>query len=147
MKRRSIWVIIGLMSMAIIGIGALQMYWINWSIKLSKENFEINIQDALNSVAESLAQQEQIENYAVNPAKASAQKKGLELWFKNIEDRLPSPARLQKVIDRKLSARGIYTEYKYGVFSSARNSFVIKNGNYQVDDFGPQVVAQDYTDS
>jgi two-component system phosphate regulon sensor histidine kinase PhoR len=54
---------------------------------------------------------------------------------------------LEQVIDNKLSARGIYTEYKYGVFSSSRNSFVIKNGNYQVDNFGPQVVAHEYSDS
>lgn len=147
MKRRSIWIIIGLMSMAIIGIGALQIYWINWSIKLSKENFEINIQDALNSVSESLSQQEQLENYAENPSEAEAQKMRLILRFKNIEDRLPPPSSLEQVIDNKLSARGIYTEYKYGVFSSSRNSFVIKNGNYQVDNFGPQVVAHEYSDS
>lgn len=136
------------MSIAIIGIGALQMYWINWSIKLGKENFEINIFDALNSVSNKLIQQEQKENNVFDyKSTAEAEKIGLDLEFKYIEDRLPAPAVLQQLINRELSSKGIFTEYRYGVFSSDRNSFVIKNGNYQVDDFGPKVVVPNYSDS
>jgi len=148
MKRRSIWIIIGLMSIALIGIGALQMYWINWSIKLGKDNFEINIQDALNNVARYLTQQEEIETNAITfSVDSEAQKIKLQRRFQSVEKRLPSPAKLQQLIDRELSSRGIFTEYRYGVFSTLRNSFVIKNGNYQVDDFGPQLVVPEYTDS
>ncbi len=154
MKRRSIWIIIVLMSVAMIGIGALQMYWINWSIKLGKENFEINIQDALKDVSEYLRRQEQIETNSINFSNDSEKEKrlkkiqsqNLDLRLREVEKRLPSPAKLQQLIDSKLSANGIFTEYRYGVFSTRRNSFVIKNGNYQVDDFGPQVVVPEYTD-
>jgi len=148
MKRRSIWIIIGLMSIAMIGIGVLQMYWINWSIKLGKENFEINIQDALKDVSKYLSQQEEIETNSITlSVDIEAKKMNIQRRLQTVEKRLPSPAKLQRLINRELSSRGIFTEYRYGVFSTLRNSFVIKNGNYQVDDFGPQVVVPEYTDS
>jgi len=136
------------MSIAMIGIGVLQMYWINWSIKLGKENFEINIQDALKDVSKYLSQQEEIETNSITlSVDIEAKKMNIQRRLQTVEKRLPSPAKLQRLINRELSSRGIFTEYRYGVFSTLRNSFVIKNGNYQVDDFGPQVVVPEYTDS
>jgi len=75
MKKRSIWIIIAVMSIALIGIGALQMYWINWSIKLGKENLETNIQDALSNVSKFLAQQEQIEVNAITNSSNSREQR------------------------------------------------------------------------
>lgn len=136
------------MSAAMLGIGALQMYWINWSIKLGKENFEINIQDALSSVARSLKVQEEKEIEAI----LYADDKGVQRAYyqrqkQAIAQRLPPPIKLQQLIERELSAKGIYTEYKYGVYSIPKKTFVIKNGNYQVDDFAPKVVVPEYTDN
>ncbi len=144
MKRRSIWIIIGLMSIAMVGMGALQIYWINWSIKLGKKNIEVSIQDALRSVAKNLSDQEQ-KQAAANPYSREAE--SLRRNLQSIAQRLPPPLNLQQLIDRELESRGIFTEYRYGVFSSQRNSFVIKNGNYQVDDFSPRVTVPEYTDS
>ncbi len=50
MKKNALWWIIGLMSVALLGIIIMQAYWINQSIKLSEEHFEKNIYSALNSV-------------------------------------------------------------------------------------------------
>ena len=144
MKRRSIWIIIGLMSIAMVGMGALQIYWINWSIELGKKNIEVSIQDALRSVAKNLSDQEQ-KQAAANPFSREAE--SLRRNLQSIAQRLPPPLKLQQLIDRELESRGIFTEYRYGVFSSQRNSFVIKNGNYQVDDFSPRVTVPEYTDS
>ena len=144
MKRRSIWIIIGLMSIAMVGMGALQIYWINWSIELGKKNIEVSIQDALRSVAKNLSDQEQ-KQAAANPFSREAE--ALRRNLQSIAQRLPPPLKLQQLIDRELESRGIFTEYRYGVFSSQRNSFVIKNGNYQVDDFSPRVTVLEYTDS
>lgn len=138
MKKRSIWIIIGLMSIAMIGMGALQIYWINWSIKLGKENIEGSIRKALLSVAENLKAQERSQ-FSDKPFPLNN--------IQTIARRLPPPIKLQQLIDRELEAVGIYTEYRYGVFSTDRNSFVIKNGNYQVEDFSPRVTVPEYTDS
>ncbi len=132
------------MSIAMIGMGALQIYWINWSIKLGTENIESNITKALNSVSENLKAQEQ-KQIAANRFQSEAE--SLRRNLQPIAQRLPPPLRLQQLIDRELESRGIFTEYRYGVFSTKRKSFVIKNGNYQVDDFAPRVTVPEYTDS
>ena len=127
-----------------IGMGALQIYWINWSIELGKENIENSIREALNSVAHNLEIQEK------NQAKVYSGTSEQEALLHNTQllaQRLPTPIKLQQLIDRELESNGIYTEYRYGVFSTLRNSFVIKNGNYLVDDFAPRVLVLEYTDS
>ena len=110
------------MSIAIIGIGALQIYWINWSSKLGKENFESNIHEALNSVSQKLTQQEQQENRAKKyTSEAEAQRDDLnKALFSGIEKRLPNPpSKLELLINQELSRRGVLTEYRYGVFSTS----------------------------
>ena len=52
--------IIGLMGAAVIGSTLLQINWIDWSIKLNKEQFEKNVYAALNRIAEKVEQDEYI---------------------------------------------------------------------------------------
>ncbi|MBL7802152.1 MAG: HAMP domain-containing histidine kinase [Saprospiraceae bacterium] len=54
MNARRIRLIIGLMSLALIGIISLQIYWIGWSIRLNEEQFDKNVFAALNRVADKL---------------------------------------------------------------------------------------------
>jgi two-component system phosphate regulon sensor histidine kinase PhoR len=54
MNKKAIWAIIGLMSAAMIGIILLQLYWINFNIKLNEQQFDRNIKDAITQVAERL---------------------------------------------------------------------------------------------
>jgi len=51
MNKKAIWAIIGLMSIALIGIVLLQMYWIRISIQEKQEKFTINVTEALNRVS------------------------------------------------------------------------------------------------
>lgn len=50
MKRNSIWIIIGLMSFALLGIIFIQIFWINWFVKLNEKNFDDRVYTALNQV-------------------------------------------------------------------------------------------------
>ncbi len=59
MNKRAIWIIIGLMSAALIGIIVLQVYWLNWSYQLSERQFSNDVFTALNRVVDKL---ENIEN-------------------------------------------------------------------------------------
>ena len=61
MSKRSIWVIIGLMSAALIGIIVLQVYWINWSYQLSENQFSKDVFAALNRVVDKLQRVEKWE--------------------------------------------------------------------------------------
>ena len=54
MNKRAIWITIGLMSLALIGIIALQLNWIVWSLRLNEEQFDKNAFTALNKVADRL---------------------------------------------------------------------------------------------
>ena len=60
MKRSSIWIIIGLMTVALAGIISLQADWIIRSIHLNEEQFDKNVFAALFRVAERLESQESI---------------------------------------------------------------------------------------
>ncbi len=61
MNKRAIWVIIGLMSAALIGIIILQVYWINWSYQLSENQFSKDVFAALNRVVDKLQRVEKWE--------------------------------------------------------------------------------------
>jgi two-component system, OmpR family, phosphate regulon sensor histidine kinase PhoR len=58
MQKKSIWTIIGLMTAALIGTIGLQVYWINWYIKLNQEQFDKDVFEALNRVSEKLQYEE-----------------------------------------------------------------------------------------
>ncbi len=61
MNKKAIWVIIGLMSAALLGIVLMQVNWISHSLMLNEEDFNNKVLFALNKVAERLEIQEQLE--------------------------------------------------------------------------------------
>lgn len=60
MNARRIRLIIGLMSVALIGVISLQVYWIGWNIRLNEEQFDKNVLAALNRVADKLQYYEEV---------------------------------------------------------------------------------------
>ncbi|MBR9919632.1 MAG: HAMP domain-containing histidine kinase [Bacteroidetes bacterium] len=63
MNKKVIWIIIGLMAAAMIGVAWLQVNWIRFSINLNEEQFDNNAMAALNKVAERFEYEEQLEFY------------------------------------------------------------------------------------
>ena len=62
MNKKVIWVIIGLMSMALIGIIVLQAYWIRWAIQLNENRFNKDVIAVLNRVSDKLQNAENIKD-------------------------------------------------------------------------------------
>ena len=60
MKRQEIYILIALMSLALLGLIAFQLYWIRNAVQLSEEQFEQEVQQALAEVAQRLEKQEVI---------------------------------------------------------------------------------------
>ena len=58
MNKKAIWLIIGLMAGAVVGVGALQFYWINGALSLKQEEFESSIAVALSRVVDKLDEDE-----------------------------------------------------------------------------------------
>jgi two-component system, OmpR family, phosphate regulon sensor histidine kinase PhoR len=54
MNAKRIKLIIVMMSIALLGVICLQVYWIGWNIRLNEEQFDKNVRDALNRVADKL---------------------------------------------------------------------------------------------
>ncbi|HET8964528.1 MAG TPA: hypothetical protein VFM99_11550, partial [Chitinophagales bacterium] len=54
MSKGMIWFLITLMSIAVIGLGAIQYYWIYSAIQTNEEKFRSDVFDVLNRVAEKL---------------------------------------------------------------------------------------------
>jgi len=58
MNKKAIWLIIGLMSGALLGVILLQSYWINDHLRLSKLRFNYSVRQALNDVSMRLEMEE-----------------------------------------------------------------------------------------
>ncbi|MFM8372881.1 MAG: sensor histidine kinase [Bacteroidota bacterium] len=169
MNATRIKLIIGLMSLALIGIIGLQAYWINWNINFNEKKFDNDVFEALNSVANRLQNYEisqmkdvvRLPDQAMNgfvarkmanatPDQNENQsaadrlnpweyKKVMELIdSRPLAERIPLDA-LNKIIREEIRNKGINAEYQYGVYSEARNSYVIVNDHFVVEDSGPQV--------
>ena len=206
MSKKAIWVIIGLMSAALIGVCWLQVNWIRSSIELNQEQFDKNVFAALNRVSERMEYDEQLEfynfvnngyvrsymenelmerieqgevtvslsfeNVSYDQVKLSKQElmtilvseplcncdkctaervtkfaqmmkyyEGLD--YTNLEDRI-NLERLNEYISQELKNLGIDTEFKYGVYSRRKKSFVISNNHFLVTDNQPQVTQEGY---
>ncbi|MEM9831870.1 MAG: HAMP domain-containing sensor histidine kinase [Bacteroidota bacterium] len=58
MNRKKVYVIVGLMSVALTGLVSFQGYWINETVQANQQRFTQNVHEALNTVVNQLEQQE-----------------------------------------------------------------------------------------
>jgi two-component system, OmpR family, phosphate regulon sensor histidine kinase PhoR len=168
MDAKRIRLIIGLMSLALLGSILLQTYWINWSIQLNQTQFNKDITNALNRVAEKLQRYEnqkvyeaiakmQPENGFMSAAAAQRTNKNDSVpgfsdnvlsWemfkvnqmvnSKPLEERVKLDLLAQFIREEFVERNGIVSNYQYGVFSKTKNSFVIVNDHFVVVDPGLQ---------
>lgn len=146
MNKRAIWITIGLMAIALLGTLALQLYWIDFAVRLKEQQFGEAIKQALKRVAM------QIEEY---PYKLEPEEKRilyngtydqrtLLLEMKDRENRINplslytriDPERLgffihQELADLKEIPSGL--DYYYGIYDNSRKNFFIINENYVVE--------------
>ncbi|HEX8528610.1 MAG TPA: two-component sensor histidine kinase, partial [Cytophagales bacterium] len=74
MKKQHIRWMIALMTVALVGLVASQVYWINHARRVAQERFDQNVQDALQAVVHKLQRQEVLQMVAqrVQAAKADS---------------------------------------------------------------------------
>ena len=60
MSKKTIWLIISLMSIALIGLIGFQLYWINNAISLRNDRFEKDVQESLRNVAQKIEKNEML---------------------------------------------------------------------------------------
>jgi len=171
--------IIGLMAAALMGSICLQIYWIGWNIRLNEEQFDKNVFETLNRVADKLQYYENEKVLeAVNRSRAAFSEVNRNLqrppqYSENgyaarrivrdsqINAVAPAPTfednatmcefmKVSQMIDSKplaerisldllaqsmqeeMASHGIKSDNQYGIFSKARNDYVIVNDHYVV---------------
>ncbi len=55
MSKRAIWLVIGLMTIGLLGSSLIQVYWFSWSMNQQEGRFDTNVIEALNKVEERLS--------------------------------------------------------------------------------------------
>jgi two-component system, OmpR family, phosphate regulon sensor histidine kinase PhoR len=154
MNRKIIWIIIGLMSVAVIGVMSLQLNFITQSIRLNESQFDGQIRDALKRVANRVESIEEIQvakfanGYSIQSlerdsaglnAKTGNSTRWDEARIKQtvletpIEERI-NLVQLDGFLKQELAERGINTYFNYGVFANAAKSFVVVNNHFVVPD-------------
>ncbi len=144
--------IIWLMSLALIGIICLQIYWIGWNIRLNEAQFDKTVFEALNRVADRLRTYDAAQ--VIDEVKVQTQDSSqfdqtdvaaLEIMkanqlgnMKSLAERIPLDL-LQTYIEEELSSRGISSPNEYGIYSKSRESYVIVNDHFVVEESGPQI--------
>jgi len=61
MSRKAIFIIIGLMTFALIGLVSFQLYWINSAIRLNNERFDKDVHESLRNIADRLERNEMLD--------------------------------------------------------------------------------------
>ncbi|MBL7814548.1 MAG: HAMP domain-containing histidine kinase [Saprospiraceae bacterium] len=160
MNQKAIWVIIGLMSLAVIGVLSLQMSFINNSRRLNEEQFDKHISASMRTVAKRL---ENVENIQVTNFANGFSIKHLEVDTSNGSFRYQQrtmmsndPSVLRQTMDAVQLKQEMFNTpieeridvvqldhflkeelgsdipFSYGVWSNGDNCFVIFNNQYIV---------------
>ncbi len=147
MKKKQINIIIGIMAAALIGIIALQFYWINWSVKLSQRQFDESIALTLTQIVQKIEKAEGgdlmtmlYKSTALIEQDANLIKRIEEFRMNQMAGVIPIEERIDiKKIDLLLKKAFPSLTYSYGVYSRKKKKFVIKDGHFLVDDFNTSV--------
>jgi two-component system phosphate regulon sensor histidine kinase PhoR len=142
------------MTTAVLGITAIQFYWIKSSVDLDSKNFDDKVRMALNKVRERLdeeanreesflkyynqkgtglfGQDDQLRSKILpNQTKFEITSNTFylqpKLFLENID-----PQKLDIFIKQELGNQGIDLVYDYGVYSFENEDFIITNGNYAI---------------
>ena len=159
MSKKAIWIIIGLMIAAMLGIAAIQMLYINWQFKLDDQKFDDKVFEALAIVKTELEDdaetinlelfkksnsklfdkegKEAIKSYLKRPNEGwSAGLRNYEL--SSIPYLLKPEAKLEAIDLKKLDgyirqafdSKGLILDYDYGVYSMKLADFSSVNGHF-----------------
>lgn len=141
MSKRAIWIVIVLMALALIGTIIVQLYWINWSVRLKEEQFNESIIAALHRVGSRLEKNDPSQGLSSSILfeKWDEKQKEIELIDREIRlrkftlERRIDPLFLKKIITQEFQELNLDLEYSFAVFDNFRKRMIILNGNYQAD--------------
>lgn len=136
MSKSSIFIIIVLMSVALLGLSGIQVYWIKKAIDLNETNFDYSVYQAIKRTSERLQKaEENILPYESFPGYQSFEMDLISKWFNGtpLYERIV-PYELDTILKQELDNQGITIEYNYGIYSFSDGDIIIENGHYSYFD-------------
>ncbi len=145
MRKPFIWPLIGISTLALVGLVFVQLYWIDSAIKLRRARFKQNVNAALIEVTEDLEQLRYSRGGGPNNRIQEWMEK-MEEQFRSRTQRAPSisklfdpdpfsafekdghPKVLDSLIREKLRERGIRAEYRFGIFDRFGETIHLDDG-------------------
>lgn len=141
MSKKAIWIVIGLMALALMGTTFVQLYWINWSVRLKEEQFNESIIAVLQRVglrlekhdpSLSLSSSLLIEEWNEKQKQIELIDREMRLQKFPLERRI-DPIFLKKILTQEFLELHLDLDYSFGVFDNFRKKMIILNGYYLAD--------------
>lgn len=141
MSKRAIWLVIGLMALALMGTTIVQLYWINWSVKLKEKQFNETIIAVLQRVGERLEKNDPslsitsgylYEEWNEKQKQIELIDREMRLHKYPLERRI-DPLFLKKILMQEFIELNLDLDFSFGVFDNARRKMIILNGYYLAD--------------
>lgn len=141
MSKKAIWIVIGLMALALMGTTIVQLYWINWSVKLKEEQFNESIIAVLQRVGDRLEKHDPSLSLSSSLLLEEWNEKQKQIELIDREMRLQKfplyrridPLYLKKILTQEFLELHLDLDYSFGVFDNIRNKMIILNGYYLAD--------------
>lgn len=159
MSKRRMWIIIGLMCTAMLGIAVLQVVWLRWQVALDNQKFDDKVFEALGEVKQKLEEDASSTAFDIyrrsgKPLFSKEEGDNIKRYFgrnketfagglRNYEiSSLPylldpqskldnlNLSKLETYLKNALDAKGLQTTYEYGVYSNELEALTSINGNY-----------------
>jgi len=151
MSRKIIWSIIIIMSLALVGVGAIQFFWVQRAVDLDEKNFNDKITLALDNVKKKLQKDALLElekrnridkfnndlgisQFNISPTDINERIKDIEYkaaFLDPYEQLIDIDVqRLDAYLQNEIESKKIELDYEYGVYSNVDRSYIIINGNY-----------------
>ena len=143
MNQKIIWLITGLLTVAVIGVMSLQLKFILDSREEKENLFDNHIRNALKNVAKRIEDADylmELGQFANGYSRGEEIFKALEAKqirsAISIDERINLPT-LDKLLKMEFQERGINIYYNYGIFSNSSNSFIAYNNHYVIPEENP----------
>lgn len=120
MKRRYIWILIFLMSVALLGLIVVQFKWIQGAIRVERKKFDFLVEKSLSQIVDKIAEHETVLNI---------QRETTSFSDKNDTYRLSDQVNT-KLLD---SANHLFTKPKYYIISQDSSYYRLKNHEFDID--------------
>lgn len=140
------WLILIVMTIALLGIVSIQAYWVNYSVQLNQAKFDQAVRSALSSIVKGI-ERESIQSFQSMDKKTlkNLEKYGLQDDFNNKQrirelnnvrnllgiidlNEIIDARFIDKLVNSELGNRGIDIEYHYGIYSVKHDAFIIIDG-------------------